>query len=185
MPKLPLEILQMRLKSEIDTCRRELPKHTIEVSDENFVNFPVTISVTMRGIPGPIWRDEGVSHLFTHNFTLKITDEYPYQKPIIIWESEIFHPNIMEPEEGGLVCSKLLDEWDFRSNLLKFILGIETLLSNPNPGNAYITESCSRAADYFREHQYKPPAIIKDRGKTGSPKIVSSPSSNSSNTNSS
>ncbi|MEM2899177.1 MAG: ubiquitin-conjugating enzyme E2 [Thermoplasmata archaeon] len=171
MPKLPLDILQMRLKSELEACRREL-KHTFEVSDETFTHFPITISVTMRGVPGPIYRDGTVSHLFTHNFTLKITDEYPYQKPIVIWESEIFHPNIMEPEEGGLVCSKLLDEWDFRSNLLKFILGLETLLSNPNPANAYITESCTEAAKFFTENPYKPPAIIKDKGRVTAPKIV-------------
>jgi ubiquitin-protein ligase len=141
MPKLPADLLQKRLRTEVDLCKRELAKYAFDVSDPTFCSFPVTIRVTMRGVPGPVWKDGRVTSASTHRFTMKITDEYPYHKPIVIWETPIFHPNIMTPEDGGFVCTKLLDEWSFNANLLLFIQGLETLLSNPNSDNAYISDS--------------------------------------------
>ncbi len=168
---LPKEILRQRLQNEIAACRRKLT-HTIEVSDPTFSKFPVTIKVTMKGVPGPVMRDGVLAHKWTHKFIIEITEDYPYHKPIIRWQSDIFHPNVMIPEDGGYVCTKLLDDWDFSSNLLSFFKGIESLLSNPNPGNPYGTDTCTRAAEYFNKHVYKPPEIVGTGSK--GPKIVGS-----------
>ncbi|MEM2870791.1 MAG: ubiquitin-conjugating enzyme E2 [Thermoplasmata archaeon] len=173
MPRLPPDILQKRLRTELKMCREELPRYTFDVSDETFSSFPVTIRVTMRGVPGPVWRNGRVTTSSTHRFTMKVTDEYPYKKPIIIWETDIFHPNIMTPEDGGFVCTKLLDEWSFGANLLLFIQALETLLSNPNCDNAYISDSCVRAAKHFAKNPYRPPAIIKEKSVLHKPRIVS------------
>lgn len=173
MPKLPIDLLQKRLRTELHMCKEELARYTFEVSDDTFSGFPVTIRITMRGVPGPVLRDGRVTSASTHKFTMKITDEYPYHKPIVIWETPIFHPNIMTPEDGGFVCTKLLDEWSFGANLLLFIQGLETLLSNPNADNAYISDSCVKAAKYFSKRAYRPPAIIKEKTVVKSPKIVS------------
>jgi len=161
---LPKDILRQRLQHEIAACRRKLT-HSIVVSDPTFTNFPVEIKVTMRGTPGPIMRDGVLTHKFTHKFTIEITEDYPYHKPIIRWQSQIFHPNIMIPEDGGYVCTKLLDDWDFSSNLLSFFKGIESLLANPNPANPYGTDTCTRAAEYFNKHPYKPPEIVGSSSK--------------------
>jgi ubiquitin-protein ligase len=88
---------------------------------------------------------------------MEISEDYPYQKPLVIWATPIFHPNIMVPEDGGFVCTKLLENWGFDSNLLLFIKGIEALLSNPNPTSPYGTESCTRAAELFNRQPYVPP----------------------------
>ena len=69
----------------------------------------------------------------------------------------IFHPNIQLPGDGGHVCTKLLDTWNFQSNLLAFIQGIESLLANPNPKSPWGTNSCTSAAQYFNKHLYDPP----------------------------
>jgi ubiquitin-protein ligase len=172
MPRLPLDLLQKRLRTELRLCREELAKYSFEVSDETFSCFPVTIKVTMRGVPGPILKADRVTSNSTHRFTMKITDEYPYHKPIVIWETPIFHPNIMTPEDGGFVCTKLLDEWSFNANLLLFIQGLETLLSNPNSDNAYISDSCVKAAKYFAKKAYRPPAIIKEKTVLKRPRVV-------------
>jgi ubiquitin-protein ligase len=63
-----------------------------------------------------------------------------------------------------------LDEWDFNSTLLTFFKGIESLLSNPNPANPYGTDSCTRAAEYFNKHPYKPPEIVQSANKA--PRIL-------------
>lgn len=174
MPKLPADLLQKRLRTELQLCKQELAKYTFDLSDPTFCAFPVTIRVTMRGVPGPVMKEGRVTSASTHKFTMKITDEYPYHKPIVIWETPIFHPNIMTPEDGGFVCTKLLDEWSFNANLLLFIQGLETLLSNPNSDNAYISDSCVKAANHFTSRPYRPPAIIREKTVLRKPQVVSS-----------
>ncbi|MCK4445336.1 MAG: hypothetical protein KAW09_12380, partial [Thermoplasmata archaeon] len=78
-------------------------------------------------------------------------------------------PNIMLPDDGGYVCTRLLDDWSFSSNLLMFIKGLETLLTSPNPGNPYGSDSCTRAAEFFNTHEYKPPVVVKRKNP---PKIL-------------
>ncbi len=164
---LPKEILKQRLEHEIAICRRKL-RHEIVCSDETFSNFPVQITVNMKGVPAPVMRNGILTHRYNHKFLIEITDDYPYQKPIIRWQTDIFHPNIMIPEDGGYVCTKLLDDWDFSSNLLSFFKGIESLLCNPNPSNPYGTDSCTRAAEYFYKHpDYKPPMIVEKKPTIG------------------
>jgi len=101
---------------------------------------------------------------------MKITEEYPYEKPIVRWRTPIFHPNIMLPEDGGHVCTKLLDTWGFNSNLLAFIQGVESLLTNPNPLSPWGSKSCMAAAKYFNDTPYTPPTIVKTDEK--GPKIL-------------
>ncbi|MDH4123042.1 MAG: ubiquitin-conjugating enzyme E2, partial [Thermoplasmata archaeon] len=104
-----------------------------------------------------------------HRFQIIITENYPYEKPIVKWQTPIFHPNIMEASDGGYVCTKLLENWDFKSTLSAFINGLEILLMNPNPENPFGSDSCTRAAEYFREHRYSPPIV---RLPKHDPKIV-------------
>lgn len=169
MPKLPADILKKRVEFEIGMCQRKLP-HKIKVVDPEMKKFPIEVRVTLVRSPGPVWKDGKVSHLFTHRFKMFITDEYPYEKPLVHWHTPIFHPNIMEPKLEGHVCTKLLDDWNFNSTLLNFIHGLESLLLNPNPGSPWASESCQEAAKYFEENEYIPPTIIKTQEK--GPKIV-------------
>ncbi|MEW5760452.1 MAG: ubiquitin-conjugating enzyme E2 [Candidatus Thermoplasmatota archaeon] len=162
---LPKELLRKRLRNEIIQCKRKT-RHQIEVSDATLSNFPITLVVTLKGIPGPVLRGGKLNHKFTHKFIMEITEDYPYQKPIVRWDSPIFHPNIMLPEDGGYVCTRLLDEWTFDSTVLNFFKGIESLLTNPNPANPYGTDSCTRAAEYFNRHAYKPPSIVSSSKTT-------------------
>ena len=169
MAQLPEEILRNRLTNEIARCQRQL-EHKFEIENPDLKTFPVIIHVTLRRCPGPIYDRDMVRHKFSHNFTMRITKYYPYQKPIVTWESEIFHPNIKMPQNGGQVCSVLLDNWGFNSNLLFFIRGLESLLANPNPGNPFGTDSCTMAAQWFHKHPYRPPSIVKSMHH--GPKII-------------
>ena len=126
------------------------------------------VAEKMSKVPGPVWSGEKVSTTYNHEFMVTITDNYPYEKPIVRWRTDIFHPNIMPPKEDGHVCTKLLDTWNFSSNLLAFINGIESLLAEPNPGNPWGSKTCMEAARYFAKNEYRPPMIAQKRG----PKIV-------------
>jgi ubiquitin-conjugating enzyme E2 C len=169
MPKLPTDILKRRVKQELTMCERKLD-HQIEIKDNDVEDFPVTVRISMNHTPGPTLREKKVTHRYSHQFVMKITEEYPYEKPIVRWRTPIFHPNIMLPDDGGHVCTKLLDTWGFSSNLLAFIRGIESLLTNPNPYSPWGSKSCMAAAKYFSENEYTPPTIVKTDEK--GPKIL-------------
>jgi ubiquitin-protein ligase len=174
MPKLPLDLLRRRVKQELTMCERKL-NHQIEIKDNDIADFPVMVRVSMSQTPGPTLRDKKVTHRYSHQFVMKITEEYPYEKPIVRWRTPIFHPNIMLPDDGGHVCTKLLDTWGFNSNLLAFIRGIESLLTNPNPFSPWGSKSCMAAATYFADNEYQPPSIVKTEDK--GPKILAAESS--------
>jgi ubiquitin-protein ligase len=165
---LPPDVLRSRLKNEIEACHRQLPHH-LEVSDPYLKSLPVVVTVSILRIPGPVWEDGRVMTRYIHRMQIIITEDYPYERPIVKWQTPIFHPNIMEPRDGGYVCTKLLERWDFRSNLAAFIEGIEVLLANPNPESPFGSDSCTRAAEHFRNHRYSPPSV---RPSKSLPKVV-------------
>lgn len=148
MPSLPRPILLARLRNEIEAARTRT-RHVVLVEDSEFRTFPVTVSVTLRKTPGPVRKAGQVSTVDTHRLKLQITRDYPYQKPIVQWMSEIFHPNIMTYAEGGFVCTRFLDDWRMDSTVADFLKGLEMLLANPNPRNPYATCICNEAAAYF------------------------------------
>jgi ubiquitin-protein ligase len=152
---LPIDVLRVRVRNEIQMCQREL-KHHVSVSDPTLASFPVMVNVTLLRVPGPDWEE----HRFVHRMAVIITEDYPVEKPIVKWLTPIFHPNIMAPEDGGYVCTKLLEKWDFGSNLAMFIRGIESLLVNPNPKNPFGNDTCTRAAAYFNRNRYQPPTVM-------------------------
>lgn len=155
---LPKDLLMKRLRNELKECRRTF-RHKFIIKDKSFKKFPVEIMVTLVDCPGPIWNDGKISTKYEHKLKIIITEEYPFQTPIVRWKSSIFHPNIMPPEDGGYICTKLIDGWNFHSNLVAFIEGIEILLANPNPDSPFETDTCTRAAEYFNKNGYSPPEI--------------------------
>jgi len=156
---LPADVLRARIRNEFQQCQREL-RHHVTISDPALTTFPVMINVTFMRVPGPDWEENKVVHRFVHRMALIIGEDYPLERPIVKWQTPIFHPNIMPPEDGGYVCTKLLENWDFSSSLLTFIKGIESLLANPNPSNPFGNDTCTRAAAYFNRNKYIAPAVM-------------------------
>ena len=164
MPNLPLDLLRKRLQNELQLCSDQL-EHVIAVEDPEFRSFPVKVLVTLVNSPGPIMKEDQLAHKFTHQFQMAITGGYPYEKPIVLWQTPIFHPNIQLPEDKGHVCTRLLSDWSFQSNLLKFIKGIELLLTNPNPKSPWGTDSCTQAAEYFNKYKYEYSSLLDEAPK--------------------
>lgn len=68
-----------------------------------------------------------------HTFELSITipPTYPYTPPRIVFESNIFHPNI---NSNGLICiSSLGKDWSPALTIEKSLYSILSLLDEPNP----------------------------------------------------
>ncbi len=156
---LPREILEARLKNELAICQRCL-RHPIHIGDQAFVEYPISVEISLLQIPGYEQADGEIKRRYHHRFKLEISEEYPFEKPNVVWRTPIFHPNIMMPDDGGFLCNKLLEDWNFNSTLLMFIKGIEYLLLNPNPTSPFGTETCTAAAQYFNTVKKPQPPMV-------------------------
>jgi ubiquitin-protein ligase len=156
---LPRDILRKRMKNEIRLVRDQT-SFIVEVEDAEFWSFPATIYVTFNNVQGPVLKGNEVHYNNTHKIKIEIPKEYPYQKPTARFLTDIFHPNIVPPKRGGWVCIKLLDNWDFSSNLMTFLLGLRRLLTHPNPESPYKDETTILAARYFLKCPIHPPVKL-------------------------
>ncbi|HUT26698.1 MAG TPA: ubiquitin-conjugating enzyme E2 [Methanomassiliicoccales archaeon] len=156
---LPLEILYIRLRNELEVCSNYLPAE-FDLGEEHLTSFPLKVDISLEHTPGPIMENDKVTYRYSHRLQLIIGREYPFEKPLVIWRTPIFHPNIMMPEDGGHVCIKLLSEWSFNSTLSTFIKGLESMLIAPNGGSPFGTDSCTSAAQYYNSGKKKPIPII-------------------------
>ncbi len=148
MPSLPHDVLVRRLLNEIGTLCNYLGA-TIDVDHQALKEFPLEMRFKMRNVPAFTCHGSRIRKINEHTFRLIISEDYPFEKPRVRWETPIFHPNIMDPEDGGHVCIKLLDTWTFNSSLVSFIRGVEHLIMNPNPMSPFGTDSCMEAAKHF------------------------------------
>jgi ubiquitin-protein ligase len=150
---LPREVLLRRLANELHRCSGYIGSN-IEF-DINEVVFPMEITVNMTNVPAYAKIEGRIAQIKDHSYKLIIGHEYPYEKPRAKWETPIFHPNIMPPEDGGYVCIKLLDKWSFGSTLLSFMKAVENLVGNPNAMNPFGTDICMEASRFYVDNEAK------------------------------
>ena len=150
---LPREILLRRLSNELKRCSGYIGSN-IEF-DPDAVTFPIEITVNIINVPAYAKIDGAVTQIKDHRYKLVINDEYPYEKPRARWETPIFHPNIMPPEDGGYVCIKLLEEWSFGSTLLSFMKAVEHLVGSPNALNPFGTDICIESSRFYLDNEAK------------------------------
>ena len=153
-------ILLKRINNEIDGLNKYLELSILNVPDD--VEFPITLSIFLTNAPARVSETEVA---IGHQFDLILSEDYPFERPRANWKTQIFHPNIMVPEDGGFVCVKTLDNWNFGSNLTSFVIGVENLLADPNPMNPYGTDSCMKASKWFVANKPKFSANVSYGGK--------------------
>lgn len=154
---LPPDILLFRLRNELKAISN-FTASSPDLSEKTA--FPIDIEVKLSKVPGLAIEDGKAVLRHDHSFRMVIGKNYPYEKPTVIWLTPIFHPNIMMPEDGGHLCTKLLDEWGFNSTIISFIKGVESLVMNPNPSSPFGTDSCTAAAEYFNTGEKRLPPML-------------------------
>jgi ubiquitin-protein ligase len=163
---LPKDILASRLRNELTQCSKYL-KTTLDTSDEKLEQYPIEFDIELHNTPGPVRENGRIVNRYYHKFRIIVSSNYPFEKPAVIWKTPIFHPNIMAPEDGGHVCTKLLSEWSFNSTILIFVKGIESLLIAPNGESPFGTSTCTEAAAFFNNGTRTLPIVT-----TTLPKVV-------------
>jgi ubiquitin-conjugating enzyme E2 C len=96
-----------------------------------------------------------------YQLSINFPDEYPIKPPEIFFINGCFHPNVFS---DGKVCMDIIkDGWKDTCSMRTVLLGIVTLLSEPNtssPANGYASAIWQRFPDLYREKvhkKYKPP----------------------------
>ena len=150
---LPHPVLLRRITNELKRCSGYIGSNIS--FDPEKVAFPIEITVNMTNVPAYAKAGDNIVPIHEHTYKLSINEEYPYEKPRAKWETPIFHPNIMPPEDGGYVCIKLLERWSFGSTLLSFIKAVEHLVMNPNIFNPFGIDICAEASGFFLRNESK------------------------------
>jgi ubiquitin-protein ligase len=95
---------------------RGLESENVEVASSGPAPERYTVTVHGPGLePGkddPRLRDQ-------HQFDVYLPLGYPRRPPVVVWQSPIFHPNILPPTEQGCVCIK---DWQPSRSLLEVCL---------------------------------------------------------------
>ena len=148
---LPLELLRRRISRELAVCRKITGVTVDGVAADGKMEFPICLDVGVNGASGLTLVDGAVKECELHRFSLEIGRDYPYQKPSLFWQTPIFHPNICPPEAGGMVCTRLLNEWKAERTISSLICAVMYLIEHPNCREPLGSDACMNAATYLLE----------------------------------
>lgn len=157
---LPIEMLLKRLRNELKASAGYVIAAPNLKEPQN-LEWPIDVVIELKQVPAYFMVGGERKVRYSHRFRMTIDKEYPQRKPVVNWLTPISHPNIMMPEDGGHMCTKLLEEWDFNSTMISFIKGVEALLITPNATSPFGTDSCTAAAEYFNKRPHNLPPIVR------------------------
>ena len=85
--------------------------------------------------------------------SLSFTDKYPFKPPKIKFITKIFHPNI---NRNGSICLDILNNnWSPALTIIKVLLSISSLLTDPNPKDPLDKEAANLYLNNIEEYNKK------------------------------
>ncbi|MGM0509858.1 MAG: ubiquitin-conjugating enzyme E2 [Thermoplasmatota archaeon] len=146
--KMPKRLWKNRIENEIDGLKNS--DLDIDAAwDEDGVKIRVQLKTS-----GPIKVGDDIGLSFKHEFEVILGREYPYTAPEINWNSDIFHPNIAPPEEGGRLRIGYIDPWDFSKSIVDLVHYIEKILMEPEIDNKVDESTCVEASKKYLDGNF-------------------------------
>jgi ubiquitin-conjugating enzyme E2 D/E len=99
--------------------------------------------ITLKGTTGSLY--EGHNLILSMDFP----EQFPFKFPIVRFRTRIWHPNV----KNGDICKEMVGEkeWQPNKHVSEILLSLQSMLLQPDIGNAINTE----AAKEFREGTFE------------------------------
>lgn len=135
-----------RIQRELDDLRKDPPSNCSAGPDEGSNDLFKWEAVILGPADSPY--AGGVFRM-----KIQFPVDYPFKPPHIQFITKIYHPNI---NAAGLICLDILKkQWSPALTISKTLLGITSLLTDPNPDDPFVPEIAdlykSNRAQYDRE----------------------------------
>lgn len=105
----------------------EIPENiSVGPADDSNLNYWVATIIGPKGTP----YEGGLFKL-----SIKFPPEYPFVAPSVKFDTRMFHCNILE--KGDICLDILKGAWSPAYNIVKVLLSILALLSDPNPNDPF------------------------------------------------
>jgi ubiquitin-conjugating enzyme E2 D/E len=135
-----------RIQRELDDLRKDPPSNCSAGPEENGNDLFKWEAVILGPADSPY--AGGVFRM-----KIQFPVDYPFKPPHIQFITKIYHPNI---NPAGLICLDILKkQWSPALTISKTLLGITSLLTDPNPDDPFVPEIAelykSNRSQYDRE----------------------------------
>lgn len=151
LKRLPKNLWEDRIQNELERLQSSGIKF-----QKDKKNGVLSLEIMLE-VPGPIKVGSDIGLSFKHRFTISLGREYPYQKPSLKWHTEIYHPNIKPPKDGGHIKTGFLKEWSFLNDLISLIENIESILMDPDIEYHLDEDLCKEATKRYMKGEFPSP----------------------------
>lgn len=95
----------------------------------------------------------------TFKLLLTFTEEYPNKPPTVVFESEMFHPNVYG--DGNICLDILQNQWSPIYDIAAILTSIQSLLCDPNPNSPANSEAAKLFSENKREYYRKVVQVVE------------------------
>lgn len=137
--------MNKRILNEYNEIKKETSDvfKLVEINEDNFKEW----KIILFGPQDTVY-ENGKFHI-----TINFPNDYPYNPPLVLFKTKIYHPNI---NENGNICIDILkEEWSPILTINKILYSLSSLLSEPNPNDPLVEEIATEMLQNKKEFEIK------------------------------